>query len=41
MPKVRTGFVGVGWMGSVQLKRLVERGDVEILALLENNQERC
>jgi len=38
--KLRVGFVGAGWMGSVQLKRLTERNDVEILALLEPNKER-
>lgn len=40
MSKVRVGFVGSGWMGSVQLKRLVERDDTEVLALLEPNVER-
>ena len=28
--KLGIGFVGVGWMGSVQLKRLLERDDVEV-----------
>lgn len=40
MKKIGIGFVGAGWMGSVQLKRLAERDDVEILALLEKNEER-
>ena len=40
MPKVRLGFVGAGWMGAVQLQRLTERDDVEILALFEKNKER-
>lgn len=38
--KIRIGFVGAGWMGSVQTKRLTERDDVEILALLEPNKQR-
>ena len=40
MEKVKVGFVGAGWMGSVQLQRLAERDDVEVLALLEPNVER-
>jgi myo-inositol 2-dehydrogenase/D-chiro-inositol 1-dehydrogenase len=40
MKKIGIGFVGAGWMGSVQLKRLSERDDVEIKALLEINKER-
>lgn len=40
MKKIGVGFVGAGWMGSVQLQRLIERDDVEILALLEKNAER-
>jgi predicted dehydrogenase len=38
--KIRVGFVGAGWMGSVQLKRLTERDDVEVVALFEKNAER-
>ncbi|MCD4825524.1 MAG: Gfo/Idh/MocA family oxidoreductase, partial [Phycisphaerae bacterium] len=40
MKKIGIGFVGAGWMGSVQLKRLTERDDVEVLALLEPNADR-
>lgn len=40
MSKIKVGFVGAGWMGSVQLKRLTERADTEILALFEVNRER-
>ena len=40
MAKVKVGFVGAGWMGAVQLQRLTEREDVEILALFEKNEER-
>ena len=40
MAKVKVGFVGVGWMGAVQLQRLTERDDVEIRALSEKNEER-
>ena len=40
MNKIRIGFVGAGWMGSVQLKRLTERNDVEVLALFEVNKDR-
>ena len=38
--KIGVGFVGAGWMGSVQMQRLVERDDAEIRALYECNQER-
>ncbi|MFA6175827.1 MAG: Gfo/Idh/MocA family oxidoreductase [Phycisphaerae bacterium] len=40
MKKIKIGFVGAGWMGSVQLKRLTERNDVEVVALFEKNAER-
>ena len=40
MKKVKVGFVGAGWMGSVQMKRISERNDAEILALFEKNAER-
>jgi len=38
--KIKVGFVGAGWMGSVHLKRLSERNNAEILALCETNRER-
>ena len=38
--RIGVGFVGAGWMGGVQLKRLGERDDVEVLALVEPNAER-
>ena len=41
MDKVRIGFVGTGWMGEVQLKRIMERGDTQVLALFEPNRERA
>jgi predicted dehydrogenase len=40
MKKIDIGFVGAGWMGSVQLQRLKARNDVEVLALLEPNKQR-
>ena len=40
MNKIKIGFVGAGWMGSVQLKRLAERDDVEVVALFEKNADR-
>lgn len=40
MSKIGIGFVGAGWMGSEQMKRLTARDDVEILALFEKNAER-
>jgi len=40
MNKIKIGFVGAGWMGSVQLERLTEREDVELIALFEKNTER-
>ena len=40
MKKIGVGFVGAGWMGSVQMQRLTERDDVELKALLEVNKER-
>lgn len=40
MKKIGIGFVGAGWMGSVQLERLAVRDDVEIFALLEPNKSR-
>lgn len=38
--KIGVGFVGAGWMGGNQLRRLSQRPDVEIRALLEPNVER-
>ncbi|MEN6372128.1 MAG: Gfo/Idh/MocA family oxidoreductase [Armatimonadota bacterium] len=40
MDKVNVGVAGAGWMGSVMLRRLSERDDVNILALYEANSER-
>ncbi len=40
MNKIKVGFVGAGWMGSVQMQRLCERDDVEIVALFEKNADR-
>ena len=40
MAKIKVGFVGAGWMGAVQMKRICERDDAEIVALSEKNQER-
>lgn len=37
---VKVGFVGAGWMGSVQMKRIVEHPDAEIVALFEKNAQR-
>jgi myo-inositol 2-dehydrogenase/D-chiro-inositol 1-dehydrogenase len=40
MKKVQIGFVGAGWMGSVQMRRICERDDAEIVALFEKNTDR-
>ena len=40
MKTIGLGFVGAGWMGSVELRRFAERDDVRVLALLEPNAER-
>ena len=40
MTKVKIGFVGAGWMGSVQMQRVCERNDAEIVALFEKNTAR-
>ncbi|HAU38810.1 MAG TPA: hypothetical protein DCX07_13980 [Phycisphaerales bacterium] len=40
MNRIGVGFVGAGWMGSVQLRRLSERPDVCIVGLFEPNVER-
>lgn len=40
MKKIGIGFVGAGWLGSNQLRRLAQRDDVEIRALLEPNAQR-
>lgn len=40
MSKIKIGFVGAGWMGSVQLQRITERDDSEVVALFEKNAER-
>lgn len=38
---MKVGFVGAGWMGSVQLRRLAERGDVDIAYLVEPDTGRA
>jgi predicted dehydrogenase len=38
--RIRIGFVGAGWMGNEQLKRLAARKDAEIVALCEPNAQR-
>ena len=38
--RINIGFVGAGWMGGTQLRRLAGRNDVEVLYLLEPNAER-
>lgn len=38
--KIKIGFVGAGWMGSVQMRRITERDDAEVVALYEKNAER-
>ena len=40
MHKIRVGFIGAGWMGSVQMQRICERDDAQIVALFEKNTER-
>ncbi|OHB56289.1 MAG: hypothetical protein A2Y12_02545 [Planctomycetes bacterium GWF2_42_9] len=40
MNKIKIGFVGAGWMGSVQMQRIRERNDAEIVALHEKNAAR-
>lgn len=40
MNKIKVGFVGAGWMGSVQMQRICERDDAEVVALFEKNVER-
>jgi predicted dehydrogenase len=40
LSKLNIGFVGAGWMGSVQMQKICEREDVEIAALFEKNVER-
>ncbi len=40
MNKIKIGFVGAGWMGSVQMQRICERNDAEIAALFEKDTER-
>ncbi|MCD6174157.1 MAG: Gfo/Idh/MocA family oxidoreductase [Planctomycetes bacterium] len=38
--KIKVGFVGAGWMGSVQMRRITEHNDAEVVALFEKNVER-
>jgi predicted dehydrogenase len=40
MPKLKVGFVGAGWMGSVQMQRICDRNDVQIISLFEKNTDR-
>jgi predicted dehydrogenase len=40
MKKIGVGFIGAGWMGAVELKRLAERRDVEVFRLFEPNRDR-
>lgn len=40
MAKIKVGFVGAGWMGSVQMQRICERDDADVVALYETNAER-
>lgn len=40
MKKIKIGFVGAGWMGSVQMQRICQRDDAEIIALFEKNADR-
>ena len=40
MHKIRVGFVGAGWMGSVQMQRICERDDAQVVALFEKNADR-
>ncbi|MFI4912322.1 MAG: Gfo/Idh/MocA family protein [Sedimentisphaeraceae bacterium JB056] len=40
MKKIKIGFVGAGWMGSCQMRRICESNDAEIAALYEVNRER-
>lgn len=40
MKKIKVGFVGAGWMGSVQMQRICERNDADVVALFEKNTER-
>ena len=38
--KINIGFIGAGWMGGVQMQRIGERDDVQIVALFEKNTDR-
>lgn len=40
MSKIKVGFVGAGWMGSVQMQRICERDDAQVVALYEKNSDR-
>jgi predicted dehydrogenase len=37
--KIGIGFAGADWMGAVELKRLTERDDAEVIRLFEPNAE--
>lgn len=36
--RIRIGFVGAGWMGATQMRRLTERDDAVIIALADPNE---
>lgn len=38
---LRLGFVGLGWIGRRRLDAIAPRADVEIAALVDNDEERC
>ncbi len=40
MRKIRIGFVGAGWMGSEQMRRIAARNDATVATLCEVNTER-
>ncbi len=40
MSKIKVGFIGAGWMGGVQMQRITERDDAEVVALFEKNVDR-
>lgn len=40
MDKVKVGFIGAGWMGSVHMQRICQRDDAEVVLLFEKNQTR-
>lgn len=40
MRKIRVGFVGAGWMGSEQMRRIADRDDATVATLCEVNAQR-